>query len=161
MSKKTDSLSFPKDPLAAMRQLQELDRLPSNDIPPDPAEERDHATSLPDTLATSSEVSSVTTLPTSSQVSSEAAKPTATKRARRESEPGEELTDPIAGAVKELLARPYTTEGGKGPLTVSTVKMPSEVWERLGWAAKLTGQAKQDIIRDALKDYFRKLLKEL
>jgi hypothetical protein len=39
--------------------------------------------------------------------------------------------------------------------------MPSEVWERLGWAAKVTGQAKQDIIRDALKDYFRKLVKEL
>jgi hypothetical protein len=158
MTRKTESLSFPKDPLAAMRELQELDTSPRNDTPPAPAEERDNATSLPDTHATGSEVSSVTTPAASSRGGSEATKE---KRPRAQQAPAATERDPIAGAVKELLSRPYSSEEGKAPLTVSTVKMPSEVWERLGWAAKLTGQAKQDIIRDALKDYFRKLLKEL
>lgn len=158
MTRKTESLSFPKDPLAAMRELQELDTSPRNGTPPVPAEERDNATSLPDTHATSSEVSSVTTLAASSRAGSEAPKE---KRPRAQPVPEPTERDPIAGAVKELLSRPYTSEEGKSPLTVSTVKMPNEVWERLGWAAKVTGQAKQDIIRDALKDYFRNLVKEL
>lgn len=161
MTRKTESLSFPKDPLAAMRELQELDTSPRNDTPHEPAEERDHATSLPATHATGSEVGSVTTHAVSSQEGSEPAKPSADKRTKAQQAPAATERDPIAGAVKELLSRAYASDEGKGPLSVSTVKMPSEVWERLGWAAKVTGQAKQDIIRDALKDYFRKLVKEL
>jgi predicted transcriptional regulator len=53
------------------------------------------------------------------------------------------------------------TEPGKGPFHVSTVKIPSEVWERLGWAAKFSEQTQQDIIADALKDYFQKMLRQL
>jgi predicted DNA-binding protein len=59
-----------------------------------------------------------------------------------------------------MLARPYAADPKKGPSTVSTVKIPTEVSERLGWVATLTGKAKQEILTEALKDYFHKVLKE-
>lgn len=73
--------------------------------------------------------------------------------------PEEKPVDPMADAVRAMLARPYTTDPEKGPFTVSTVKIPAEVWERLGWLSKWTGRAKQDIIADALKDHFAKVVK--
>lgn len=161
MSRKTESLLFPKNPLAAMRELQNLDAGPSPAEPPEPTEERDHATSLPVACATGSEVSSVTTLAERSQAGSEVAKFPTARRPRREAASTAEPVDSITDAVKELLSRPYTNGAKKGPLTVSTVKMPSEVSERLGWASKLSGQTKQDIIADALKDYFQKMLRQL
>jgi hypothetical protein len=160
MTRKTESLSFPTNPLAAMRELQELDSPPSNEPLPDAAEERDHATPLPGDLATGSEVSSVVSLPERSHVGGEVAKLPTTKRPRREVSTSELSVDPMRAAVKDLLSRPYST-GPKTPLTVSTVKMPSEVWERLGWAAKLSEKTQQDIIADALKDYFQKMLRQL
>ena len=161
MTKKTERLSFPTNPLAAMRELQDLDTFPSNDTPPGLPEESNPATPLLRPQATGSEVSSVAALAERSPGGSEVAKLPTAKRQRRTSEEHEPESDPIAGAVKELLSRPYTSGATKGPMTVSTVKIPGEVWERLGWAAKLTGQTKQDIISDALKDYFLKMLKEI
>lgn len=52
------------------------------------------------------------------------------------------------------------SRGSRPRVTVSTVKIPTEVWERLGWVAALTGRKKQDIIAEALKDYFRAVLKD-
>lgn len=65
----------------------------------------------------------------------------------------------MTDAVAMMLQKPYTADSRKGPFTVSTVKIPTEVWERLGWVATLTGQAKQEIITDALKSHFEKVLK--
>ncbi|MBX9625556.1 MAG: hypothetical protein K2X82_17245 [Gemmataceae bacterium] len=65
----------------------------------------------------------------------------------------------MAEAVWAMLGRPYTADPEKGPFTVSTVKIPAEVWERLGWLSKWTGRAKQDILADALKDHFAKVVK--
>jgi hypothetical protein len=160
MTRKTESLSFPTNPLAAMRELQELDPIPDNAQPPEVTEGRDQAPPLPDSPATGSVVSSVPTLVERSPVGREAVKLATPKRPRREVSAVEPSADPLRDAVKELLSRPYSTER-KVPLTVSTVKMPSEVWERLGWAAKYSGQTQQDIIADALKDYFQKMLRQL
>ncbi|HEY7309561.1 MAG TPA: hypothetical protein VH643_09410 [Gemmataceae bacterium] len=160
MSRKTESLSFPTNPLAAIRELQELDSLPATTATPERGETRDLATPLPDNHTTGSEVSSTTTLADRSPVSSEVVKLTSPKRVRRETPVTQDPADPMRAAVKELLSRPYSTER-KAPLTVSSVKMPTEVWERLGWAAKLSGQNQQDIIADALKDYFQKMLRQL
>jgi hypothetical protein len=62
--------------------------------------------------------------------------------------------------MREMLAKPYSFDPKKGPFTVSTVKIPTDVWERLGWAAVLTDQPKQDIIAVALKNYFATLLRQ-
>jgi hypothetical protein len=66
----------------------------------------------------------------------------------------------MANAIRGMLSKPYTADPKRGPFTVSTVKIPSEISERLGWVATLTGKAKQEILADALKDYFAKVLKE-
>jgi hypothetical protein len=63
-------------------------------------------------------------------------------------------------AILQMLGKPYAADHGKGPFTVTTVKIPTEVWERLGWTASLTGQAKQEIIASALKEYFHKVTRE-
>ncbi len=61
-----------------------------------------------------------------------------------------------------MLSEPYSTETGRSrQYTVSTVKIPTDVWERLGWVAKFSERKQQDIIADALKDYFQKMLKQL
>lgn len=65
----------------------------------------------------------------------------------------------MAEAVRAMLGRAYTADPEKGPFTVSTVKIPAEVWDRLGWLSKWTGRAKQDIIADALKDHFAKVVR--
>ena len=161
MSRKTESLSFPSNPLAAMRELQELDPAPPASPQPEAAEERDIATPLPDNHATGSVIGSTTLLAERSSPGREVVKLTPPRRSRREAPPDEPSADPIRAAVKELLSRPYSSGPQKVPLTVSTVKMPHEVWERLGWAAKLTEQTQQDIISEALKDYFQKLLRQL
>lgn len=81
----------------------------------------------------------------------------------KDEEPPDDTTgpsDPLAAAIRQMLSRPYTADPRKGPFTVSTVKMPTEVSERLGWVATLTGKAKQEILAEALKDYFAKVLRE-
>lgn len=187
MTRKTESLSYPKNPLVALRELQEL-----NDLPPvangnDPTS-NGIAESLPRSSATSSEVApldssesaSATRSATSSPESSDTADATSsdggsatssatqtrkrkpTTRTKEEGPPDDsvETGDPLAAAVRQMLSRPYTADPRKGPFTVSTVKIPTEISERLGWVATLTGQAKQEILADALKDYFAKILKE-
>jgi hypothetical protein len=108
---------------------------------------------LLDSPATGSEESSAT--------GSEVAHTTKPKRVRVVRPEAEETDDPLTSAVREMLGKPYASDTDKGPFTVSTVKMPSEVWERLGWVSKLIGKTKQDIIAEALKGYFRTVAKDL
>lgn len=183
MTRKTESLSYPKNPLVALRELQDL-----NDLPP-VANGNDSTTNrageaLPQSSTTSSVVARAdgsdsahaTSRVSSSQESSETAEATgsddgsATQTRKRkpttrtkEEEPPDDTTgpsDPLAVAVRQMLSRPYTADPRRGPFTVSTVKMPTEVSERLGWVATLTGKAKQEILAEALKDYFARVLRE-
>ncbi|MBX9623408.1 MAG: hypothetical protein K2X82_06300 [Gemmataceae bacterium] len=87
--------------------------------------------------------------------------PEPTVRRPRTADPKREAaaSDPMADAVRRLLAAPYVGGAGRGAVTASTVKLPTEVWERLGWVAKLSGRHKQDVIADALKRYFETVFK--
>jgi len=67
---------------------------------------------------------------------------------------------PLEAALREMLGKPYTTEFEKGPFTVTSMKIHTEVSERLGWAASLTKRPKQDIVSEALRLYFERLLRE-
>lgn len=62
--------------------------------------------------------------------------------------------DPMRQALLDLLAQPYSPDP---KYTVTSVKIETEVLERLGWVSTLTGEAKQDIISFALKEYFQKV----
>lgn len=167
MTRKTEGLSYPAHPLDAIRELQALDAVPPRPIggvpPPVPPDEP-LPTTLPTTLPVSSEVARTTSSEASSATSSvPKAQPKAirtahfheTSSAKGESNDSE---NPVANAMREMLAKRYHADPKKGPFTVSTVKIPTEVWERLGWAATLTDRPKQEIISDALKDYFARLV---
>jgi hypothetical protein len=187
MTRKTESLSYPKNPLVALRELQDLnDPLPvanghdsttkraaealpqssatSRVVAPADGSDSAHATSSvpssPESIETADATGSDDGSATSSVTQARKRKP-ATRP--KEDEPPDDTTgpsDPLAAAVRQMLSRPYTADARKGPFTVSTVKMPTEVSERLGWVATLTGKAKQEILADALKDYFAKVLRE-
>lgn len=161
MTRKTESLSYPSNPLAAMRELQELDAKPHgidvNGAAPEPTK-----VALPASSAVASADSSEEARATSSEVASatrsKKPRPKPGRRARGGEPDSSEEPSPLASAVREMLSEPYTADPKKGPFTVSTVKIPTEVSERLGWVSTLTGKAKQEILAEALKDYFQKIL---
>lgn len=160
MNRKTASLAYPTNPLAAMRDLQDLDAIERPENTATSSAESSEVARKP-----SSERLSVGEIAGSSAESQaeafiEAKKPTPKRSSRvRESDSEEVSPNAISDAVYTMLQKPYTADSRKGPFTVSTVKIPTEVWERLGWVATLTGQAKQEIITDALKTHFEKVLK--
>lgn len=57
-------------------------------------------------------------------------------------------------AILDLLEKPYSVNPLEGPFTVSTLKIPTVISERLGWVSSLTGRPKQEIVAEALKLYF-------
>lgn len=191
MTRRTESLAYPKNPLAAMREFQELNDLPSVANGNDPARSRSMV-ALPSPLPQSSATSSVVAPPESSEVADASRSPassaessavadadrsddssaTSSGQQGRKRKPATrtkedvpqddsaDTSDPLAAAVRKMLSQPYKADPKKGPFTVSTVKIPTEVSERLGWIVTLTGKAKQEILAEALKDYFAKVLKE-
>jgi hypothetical protein len=181
MNRKTESLAYPADPLAAIRELQELDARPgggqagvrsrapepgSTQAPRPPPQPK--AAERPPTLDTGGAVANAVGSEGSSATISES---DAVSRARaRVPADRTEVQSPehesggqrhsIAEAVRAMLARPYTSDPRKGPFTVSTVKIPTEVWERLGWLSAWAGRPKQEIIADALREHFMRILKD-
>ncbi|MBX9581990.1 MAG: hypothetical protein K2X87_16925 [Gemmataceae bacterium] len=156
MTRRTQSLLYPSDPLASLRALQDLDA-------PKPAPERDLVTDpQPPPPPPSAENESLSDGGSEDgRVTGSAGGTGPVARRPRMTDPKREkaASDPMVEAVRRLLATPYGETGGRGAVTVSTVKIPTEVWERLGWVAKLSGRTKQDIITDALKRYFETVLK--
>jgi hypothetical protein len=158
MTRKTESLSYPVSPLAAMRELQELDAVangkPKTDVPQKP-----EPVTLPVALATRSAVGNATGSEEGSATRPRRRLQTSVAESNSvESEP-QVKGNPLIQAMREMLGKPYTLDPKGGPYTVSTVKIPTEVWERLGWAASLTERPKQEIIAEALKEYFAKILR--
>src|SRR5581483_4199372 len=75
MTRRTESLAYPKNPLAAMRELQELNDLPSVANGNDPAKSR-NVVALPTSLPQSSATSSAVAPPDSSEVADATSSPT-------------------------------------------------------------------------------------
>ncbi len=69
-------------------------------------------------------------------------------------------SSPFHSAMLSLLAQPYETDVRKGPYTVSTMKIPTALVERLGWVSTLTGQTKQELVAEAIRDYLEKVRQE-
>jgi hypothetical protein len=108
MRKKTESLTFPKDPLAAMRELQDLNPARRTETPSDAPE------------------------------------------------PGE-AEHPLREAIVQILSAPYPATLARGPFTVTSVKIHTELWNRVGMASTLTGLPKQEILAEALRAYLETL----
>ena len=145
--------------LADLQRLN-IEKMAATDPPPS-------APSTPDT----------TTLPVGSTTSSEAARPIINDIAQKESsivaqtrrKPGAQkakgpaapkaslkpaAADPVRQAMLGMLALPYPEDMEEGAMTVTSVKIPKPIWERLEYARTLTKMDKQDIIADALRIYF-------
>ena len=142
MTRKAASLAYPNNPLAAMRDLQNLDR--------------------PENAPTSANSSAVAHPPSSERGSKrdnvDVSADTPTAERKPAPKRSSRSRTPKSDAVWAMLRQPYTADARKGPFTVSTVTIPTEVWARLGWVATLTGRPKQEIITDALKTHFEKVL---
>lgn len=57
-----------------------------------------------------------------------------------------------------MLAQPYPEDMEDGVMTVTSVKIPKPIWERLEYARTITKQDKQDIIAKALRLYFDRIV---
>lgn len=66
--------------------------------------------------------------------------------------------NPVHDAMLAMLALPYPPDMEDGQMTVTTVKIPKPLWERLEYARTLTKQDKQDIIAAALRLYFEQIV---
>ena len=156
MGRKTESLAYPANPLAAIRELQDLDA-PENGGHEADQDTESSATTPPVAQTGGSEVAKA--------ITSEGRVATAPQRRKRVANATSSATatagppDPVREAVLGMLSSPYSGEVNQGPFTTTTVKIPTEVWERLGWVTSLTGQAKQEIIAEALKEYLVKVSK--
>ncbi|MEP7273515.1 MAG: hypothetical protein ABI882_18605 [Acidobacteriota bacterium] len=124
--KKTEALTFPTNPLAAMRELQDLDPAPPSEA------ERDE------------------------EESSVEVEPEEAPRSYRQFEgPSPRAADPVRQAIIQVLSQPLPADTLKGPFTVTTVKVPTVIWERLALFAQLTGEHKQEIFAKALKEFLK------
>ena len=154
MASKSESLSFPADPLAALRALQDLDApaAPPREPPP-PSRRRASPDHRPRRRPAAEEVALPVARRRRSPRRGEGGEPRETSRSGRGTHPTRWAT-PSASS----WPGPTRARGARVPVTVSTVKIPTEVWERLGWVAAITGRTKQDLIAEALKGYFRVVL---
>lgn len=66
--------------------------------------------------------------------------------------------DLVRAAMLEMLAQPYPDDMEAGVMTVTSVKIPKPIWERLEYARTITKQDKQDIIAEALRLYFDRIV---
>lgn len=64
---------------------------------------------------------------------------------------------PNMDTLQALLSAPYQTDPLKGPFTVSTLKIPIEISDRLGIAASFMKRPKQEIVAEALLNYLELL----
>jgi hypothetical protein len=163
MRKKSESLTFPSNPLAAMRELQDLDApAPKRDTPPTPKEKVIAVAAPPSTEPTSSIVAETTTLPTNniplSTTDHTTTLPVAHTTSNTTALPTQ--TDPLRAALLQTIQQPVVGDLSKGPFTVSSIKVHNTVWERLGYASQLTGRNKQDLVSEALLDLFAKISRE-
>jgi hypothetical protein len=90
-----------------------------------------------------------------SAISSELEEEIAPRPYRQTEAPGSKATDPVKQAILQVLSQPFYGDPLKGPYTVTTVKVPTAVWERLALYAQLTGEHKQDILAKALRDFLK------
>jgi len=155
----TRSLRASANPQARMQELLKRDNPPNNVI---------ETTVLPDVqaiadidgsttgIAVAQADSSAETNTDSSAIAkkpkqSDAQKPRSTTAQKSGSS---KLGDPVHQAMMGMLSLPYPDDMAEGAMTVTSVKIPKPIWERLEYARTLTKKDKQDIIADALRIYF-------
>jgi uncharacterized protein (DUF4415 family) len=181
---KTQSLTLARDPVARMRELADLDNPPpppSSALAPKALDGSDKAALQQANVATQQH-SNVQAPPQRSAETQEhdnagalkhesveaqqrsntetlQHKNVATRKRSNETSPPEPLLEenPVREAMRQALRQSYSPDLSKGPSTATTIRIPTEIWERLDMASRLEGQTKQDLIAEALKQYLKKI----
>jgi hypothetical protein len=148
------SLRVPRNPLA---RLQELEA----EMAPAVAAGSSSAAGHPETARSSD---ARTHAPTDERTSGHTRAATDERTSGRANAATQERTKEPDGAEKaaltQLLATPLEPGLLHGPFQAGTVRMPTELWKRVGWIASFTGRTKQDIIGEALWSYLERLRNE-
>ncbi len=186
-SLKTKSLSLPSDPVARLRELHELDNpapaIRNEALPHSNGAAQQHShigtqqpgrttlqqysnTAAPEPGHTTTEPQSRTALQLQDHAETQ---PPANAAPRKRSNAAvrnrdmEDTENPVHQAMRQALLRPYPPDLRKGPTTATTIRIPTELWERLDMASTLLEQTrqefhhKQDIIAEALKAYLTRI----
>ena len=153
MRKKTEGLTFPTNPLATMRELQDLDAPPKA-----PSAPQEKAVALQPTRSEVVEPTALPTTDTATPTGNTTALPVAYTTSNTTSLP--QKVDPLRDALLQTIQQPIEGGTSKGPFVVSSIKVHNAVWERLGYVGQLTGRNKQDLVSEALIDLFAKVLRE-
>ncbi len=75
--------------------------------------------------------------------------------------PVEPEDDPIRAGTLSLLLMPLKTPlSDKRSWVVTSIKAHTDIWDRVGHVAKLLGKDRQDVVAEALMDYFAKVVRE-
>jgi hypothetical protein len=140
------SLQVPRNPLA---RLQEMEAEMAPDVAPQPLNQANSQESFgPATERTHA--------PTNARTNERANAETHPHTNARTKEPDEVEK----AALSQLLSTPLESDFLKGPFQAGTVRMPTELWKRVGWIASFTGRTKQDIIGEALLAYLERIKNE-
>lgn len=167
----TRSLTLASDPVARLREIHDLDNPAAASptapaIPPNGSGAAAKQRSNVETV----EPESAAAVPPRQQDANERDNVAAPKRATataykrsgdatgtRRNEDLHNTDNPVHEAMRQMLRAPYSGDLNKGPATATTIRVPTEIWERLDMASTLESQTKQDIIAEALKQYLKKI----
>jgi hypothetical protein len=164
MRRKEDSLTVAMDPMAALRELQEID-LPEAS-PPLPSGSTVASTPASTSDNTSDSIITHTSKPAKTLKRSHTRTGSTVQPhdntsdsivASSHNNSGDYTNDPIKNGEWQVVQRPLSTSYRKGPFTTSSVRVPTEVWDRLKVVKNFLGVDQQDILADALADYFDKV----
>jgi hypothetical protein len=184
---KTRSLTLAPDPVARMREIHDLDNPPpvsptvpdgsskealqhenastqkqSNvETPPQRSAEAPERgnTHMPEPISAETQKPENIEAQQQSNTETQQHRNTATKKQSRQATlPDAPISEnPVREAMRQALIQPYAADLSKGPSTATTIRIPTEIWERLDMASTLESQTKQDIIAEALKVYLKKI----
>lgn len=165
--KQSEGLSYPSNPLAAMRDLQDLDipaiEEPGNSTSNPAIQQHDNT----DVHTATQQHSPVPTQQRARKAASTTGNTPRPQRTNASTQPPVSASTPqqrgsaaVRQTMLEVLTQPYESDLVKGPTTATTLRIPTEIWERLGMASSITGRTKQDLVSEAVKIHLESIGRE-
>ena len=177
--RKTRSLTLATDPVARLREIHELDN-PTTASPSEPGDQhvgcstetlqRGNVQTEQRSIAATSAPGQPQALDPDNAAAQQPGDATTKQRAHmaahkrgsgtagaRRNEEAQQSENPVHDAMRQMLRAPYSDDLSKGPATATTIRIPTEIWERLDMAARLQETTKQDIIASALVKHLAKI----
>lgn len=168
-AQKTRSLTLPSNPVARLRELADLDaavpsvRRLTDDSNAATLQHRHNGSQQPFSAEASpresadTHVNSNRNTPAHDSAATQPHSGSPAKRRNNDPSRPEVVDNPVRQAMRQALLQSYSADLNRGPSTATTIRIPTEIWERLDMAATLKNQTKQEIIAEALKQHLKKI----